>query len=54
METQKQTVERHARRIPKQSMFYDTIIPIVFIVFTVILVSLVVFALAVLVGVIRY
>jgi hypothetical protein len=43
-----------AHKMPQNSMFYDKVIPILFIVLGVVTVGLIVFALAVLTGIVRW
>lgn len=45
---------RHTRRIPDKSLFFDLVVPGLFVVFAILLVLIVVFALGVLTGVIHY
>jgi hypothetical protein len=45
---------RHTRRIPTQSLFYDRLLPVIFIILGIVMLTLIVIATGVLLGVVRY
>lgn len=49
-----QDKRRHARRMPAQSIFYDRLLPIIFIVLTAVMIALIVIAAGVLLGFVHY
>jgi len=45
---------RHTRRMPAQSLFYDRLLPIIFVILGIVMLTLIVIAAGVLLGVVRY
>lgn len=51
---QKHSTGRHARRAPAHSIWYDRLVPIVFILLALLMATILVVAIGVLVGIIPY